>query len=84
MATPHTRGWETSPEQPDFGLVLHHRAIVHSFSSLDSKPTCLLHGTCQLIIELLIRLVRWKVDTIEACVSLGQVVGVGVHLVDGE
>lgn len=52
--------------------------------SLHSKATRLLDSSEQLVIQLVIVLVGRNVDPVEAGVGFGQVVGVGIDLVDGE
>lgn len=59
-------------------------SVAFGCSSLHSKATSLLHGRQQLLIELLIRFIRWNVNPIKAGVGLRKVVCVGVDQVDGE
>lgn len=53
-------------------------------TSLHSKAACLLNGGQQLVTQLVIVLVWREVYTIEAGVGLGEVVGAGINLMDGE
>jgi len=69
--------------------VPHNQILLRDFQfplppSLHSKSTSLLHGLGQLVTHLLLTSVGWQVEPVKAGVSLGEVVGVHLHQMQGE